>query len=131
MDSKKNEGEEGTKLADLDSQGVALSNEETGKGKKKEYVDHKGEFLITLILYICITTVALTTDKIIGFASFSGATVSNFICVLSPAIFYLYFSRKKPFNITKVFAIYMLLLGSFLILGYFGFNLYKIFHLNV
>ena len=130
MDSKKNEGEEGTKLADLDSQGVALSNEETGNGKEKEYVDHKGEFLITLILYASITTVALTTDKIIGFASFSGATVSNFICVLSPAIFYLYFSRKKPFNITKVFAIYMLILGSFLILGYFGFYLYKILLLN-
>ena len=128
LDSKKNEEEEGTKLVDMDDQGVALSNEEKGKENKKQYMDSRGEFLITLILYVGIITVALTTDKIVGLASFSGSTVSNFICVLSPGIFYLYFSRKKPFNITKVLAIYMLFLGSFLILGYFGFNIYKILH---
>ena len=127
LDKKKDEGEEGTKLEDLDSKGMVLSKNE----KEKEYVDNKGEFIITLILYVGIITVAMTTDKIIGFASFNGATVSNFICVICPAVFYLYFSKKKPFSITKVLAIFMLLLGTFLILGYFGFNIYKLFHLNV
>ena len=127
MESKKNikNGEEGTKLEELNEQGLTL---ETKNEEEKQYIGNNGEFFITLILYIFITTVALTTDKIIGFASFSGATVSNFICVLSPAIFYLYFSQKKPFGITKLLAIFMLFLGSFLIFGYFGFNLYRIFH---
>ena len=126
MESKQNikNGEEGTKLEELNEQGLII---EKKNEEEKEYIGHNGELIITLILYIFITTVALTTDKIIGFASFSGATVSNFICVLSPAIFYLYFSRKKPFGITKLLAIFMLFLGSFLILGYFGFSLYKIF----
>ena len=124
FDKKKNESEEGTKLEDLNEQGEII--EKKKKGEKKEYIGSKGEFIITLILYILITTIALTTDKIIGFASFSGATVSNFICVLSPAIFYLYFSRKKPFSLTKLLALFMLGLGSFLIIGYFGFSLYKL-----
>lgn len=123
---KKNVGEEGTKLEDLDNKGIALSKDD--KTKEKEYVDSKGEYIITLILYVGIIVVAMTTDKIIGFASFSGATVSNFICVICPAIFYLYFSRKKPFNITKVLAIFMFLLGAFLIFGYIGLSLYKLFY---
>ena len=123
LEKKKNE-EEGTKLEDLNEQGEAIEKEK--KGEKKEYIGSKGEFFLTLILYVFITIVALTTDKIIGFASFSGATVSNFICVTSPAIFYLYFSRKKPFCLTKLLALFMIGLGSFLIFGYFGFNLYKL-----
>ena len=114
--------ENGTQLIDLDQKGEALKNEKDSQ--EKEYIGHRGEFFITLFLYIFITTIALTTDKIIGFATFSGATVSNFICVLSPAIFYLYFSRKKQFNVTKLLAIFMIFLGSFLILGFFGFNLF-------
>lgn len=125
MDKKDSKnGEEGTQLADVDEQGLIVKKE--GDDNEKEYLGRKGEFFISLFLYIFITTIALTTDKIIGFATFSGATVSNFICVLSPAIFYLYFSRKKPFSITKLLAIYMLCLGSFLIIGFFGFNFYKI-----
>ena len=123
MDKKKAE-EEGTQLEDVDEQGLIVKNQKDAN--EKEYLSRNGEFLISLFLYIFITTIALTTDKIIGFATFSGATVSNFICVLSPAIFYLYFSRKKPFSITKLLAIYMLCLGSFLIIGFFGFNFYKI-----
>ena len=122
MDKKKEE--EGTQLADLDEKGETLEKEK--KTEEKEYVVNRGEFWITLILYLSITTIALTTDKIIGFAHFSGATVSNFICVISPGIFYLYFTRKKPFGFTKLLAIYMLLLGSFLILGFFGFNFLKL-----
>lgn len=122
MDKKKDE-EEGTQLADLDEKGTVLEKE---KKEEKEYLGERGEFWITLLLYLSLTTIALTTDKIIGFAHFSGATVSNFICVISPGIFYLYFSRKKPFSFTKLLAIYMLLLGSFLILGYFGFNFLKL-----
>ena len=95
---------------------------EKEKNEEKEYLGNRGEFWITLLLYLFLTTIALTTDKIIGFAHFSGATASNFICVICPGIFYLYFSRKKPFGFTKLLAIYMLLLGSFLILGFFGFS---------
>ena len=122
MDKKKDE-EEGTQLADLDEKGTVLEKE---KKEEKEYLGERGEFWITLLLYLSLTAIALTTDKIIGFAHFSGATVSNFICVISPGIFYLYFSRKKPFSFTKLLAIYMLLLGSFLILGFFGFNFLKL-----
>jgi len=114
----------GTQLMDLNQQGKVLETE--NDSIEKEYIGNRGEFLITLFLYIFITFVALTTDKIIGFATFSGATVSNFICVLSPAIFYLYFSRKKNFDINKLLAILMIFLGSFLIFGFFGFNFYKI-----
>lgn len=121
--NKSNQTEEGTQLADIDEKGNILEKEK--KSEEKEYLSQRGEFWITLFLYVFLTAVALSTDKIIGFASFSGATVSNFICVLSPGIFYMYFSRKKPFHITKLLAIYMLLLGSFLILGYFGFNILK------
>jgi amino acid permease len=124
MDKKGKAGEEGTQLEDVDEQGLIVKKE--GEGNEKEYLSRNGEFLISLFLYIFITTIALTTDKIIGFATFSGATVSNFICVISPAIFYLYFSRKMPFSITKLLAIYMLCLGSFLIIGFLGFNFYKI-----
>ena len=70
--------ENGTQLIDLDQKGEALKNEKDSQ--EKEYIGHRGEFFITLFLYIFITTIALTTDKIIGFATFSGATVSNFIC---------------------------------------------------
>jgi amino acid permease len=121
---EKNDGEDGTQLSDLDEKGIVIEKEKNYE--EKEYISQTGEFWITLLLYIFITTVALTTDKIIGFASFSGATVSNFICVLSPGIFYLYFSRKKPFHVTKFLAIINLFLGSFLILGFFGFNFQKI-----
>ena len=116
----KNKDEEGTQLADINEQGLAVKKEENTD--EKDYLGKKGEFLITLYLYIFITGIALSTDKIIGFATFSGATVSNFICVISPSIFYLYFSRKKPFSIIKLLAVFMLFLGSFLIIGFFGFS---------
>ena len=59
LDKKKDEGEEGTKHEDSDNKGMVLSKNE----KEKEYVDNKGEFIITLILYVGIITVAMTTDK--------------------------------------------------------------------
>ena len=121
---QKKEEEEGTQLTNLDKDGSTI--EEQKINEEKEYISSKGEFLISLFLYLFITTIALTTDKIIIFATFSGATVSNFICVISPGIFYLYFSRKKPFSITKLLAIFMLFLGTFLIFGFFGFSFYRI-----
>ena len=124
--SKKNEEEDGIPLSDLNANGIVV---EKGKNiKEKEYINDKQEFLICLGLYIFITTISLTTDKIIIFASFSGSFFSNFICVISPSIFYLYFSRKQPFSITKVMAVFMLFLGSFLILGFLGFSISKLFN---
>ena len=126
MEKQKKNEEEGIPLSDLNANGIVVEKEKNDQGK--EYLSEKGEFLLSLGLYIFMTTVALTSDKIIIFATFSGSTFSNFICVISPGIFYLYFSRKQRFCFTKVLAVLMLFLGSFLIFGFFGFSLYNIFH---
>ena len=122
--NKKNE-EDGTQLEDIDEKGNVINKNEN---LNEEIIGPKTQFFITTIFYTVLVSISLTTTKILGFAHFSGATVSNFICVMSPALFYLYFSRKKNFHLERLMAYFLLLLGAFLILGFLFFRVFTLFY---
>ena len=115
----KKKEDEGTQLEEVDDKGIAINKT---KKEKDEIIGPKMQLIITSCFYITVVSLALTTTKIIEFANFNGATVTNFVCVMSPAIYYLYFSRKKQFNFLKIVSIGLFIFGFLLIIGFLLFN---------
>ena len=87
--------------------------------ENKELLSERKQFYITLGIYIYVIIMAISFDKIIILDGFNGSTVSNYINLVSPSIFYLYFSRKKKYYGEKLIAIINLTFGVGLILMYF------------
>ena len=89
--------------------------------KKEELLSEKKQFGITFLLYLMVLIMAVTFDKIIILDSFNGSTVSNYINIIAPSIFYLYFSKGKNYYGEKMMALFNLLFGVLLILLFFIF----------
>ena len=89
--------------------------------KDNELLSERQQFWITFGCYCYSLSMAIGFDKIIILDSFNGATVANYINLIAPSMFYLYFSSKiKKQNYPEKFiAGFDFLFGSCLILFYF------------
>ena len=92
--------------------------------KNEEVISERKQFLITLGLYLYVIIMAVTFDKIIILDGFNGSTVANYINLVSPSIFYLYFSRKKKYYGEKFIALFNMAFGVGLTLMYFILRLF-------
>ena len=95
------------------------------KEKEDEILSEKAKFIITFAIYIYVIIMALTFEKIIVLDSFNGSVVSNYIYIMAPSIFYLYFARKKKYYGEKLMAIFNFLFGAALISLFFILSFYK------
>ena len=92
--------------------------------EKEELLSERKQLLITFALYMYVLIMAISFEKIIILDSFNGSTVTNYINLISPSIFYLYFARKKKFYGEKLIAILNMIFGVGLILMYFILSFY-------
>jgi len=95
------------------------------KTKEDEILSGKAQVIITFAIYIYIIVMALTFEKIIVLDSFNGSVVSNYIYIMAPSIFYLYFARKKKYYGEKLLAVFNFLFGAGLISLFFILSFYK------
>ena len=95
------------------------------KEKEDEILSEKAKFIITFAIYIYVIVMALTFEKIIVLDSFNGSVVSNYIYIMAPSIFYLYFARKKKYYGEKLMAVFNFLFGAALISLFFILSFYK------
>lgn len=63
--------------------------------EKEELLSERKQFFITLGCYCYALTMAIGFNKIIVLDSFNGSTVANYINIIAPCMFYLYFARDK------------------------------------
>ena len=92
--------------------------------EKEELLSEKKQFYITLGCYLYALIMAISFDKIIVLDSFNGSTVSNYINIIAPSIFYLYFSKGKSYYCEKIIALFNLVFGVALILLFFIISFY-------
>ena len=93
--------------------------------EKEELLSDKQINYITFACYLYALIMAISFDKIIILDSFNGSTVANYINLIAPSIFYLYFARKKKLYGEKILSIINLLFGVVLILLFFVFAFVK------
>ena len=87
----------------------------------QELLSERKQFLITFGCYCYVLCMALGFDKIIILDSFNGATVANYINIIAPCMFFLYFSRDKKNCKEKLLSSFNLIFGSCLVIFYFIF----------
>ena len=92
--------------------------------EKEELLSEKKQFYITLGCYLYALIMAISFNKIIVLDSFNGSTVSNYINIIAPSIFYLYFSKGKSYYCEKIIALFNLVFGFALILLFFIISFY-------
>ena len=92
--------------------------------EKKEILNDKQQNYITFVCYLYVLIMAVTFDKIIILDSFNGSTVTNYINLIAPSIFYLYFSKGKNYYWEKFMALLNLIFGVALILLFFILSFY-------
>lgn len=114
---KKTQANEGVPLVDLDEKGDEVK--EYSKKETKESIGSSMKNVITLLLYIFIIFVASSSDKIITIETFNGSTVSNYMTLIAPGIFYLSFSKGQPIDFAKCFSVFSILFGIFLMVRFF------------
>jgi amino acid permease len=116
--------------AEEDKKGIPLDDIEENKEadddkqliineKKEELLSSRQEFLITFGCYCYVLAMAVGFDKIIILDSFNGSTVANYINIIAPCMFYLYFAKDKKACGDKTIAGFNVLFGSWLIIFYF------------
>ena len=110
------------KMIELKEEGEEKIEEKNEEDSDK-YLGQKKQIIISFLAYIIIVYFAVTSDKIVTLDNFNGSTVTNYLDCILPGIFYLYFSRKKPFNFIKVLSVFVIILGIVLISGYLLFNI--------
>ena len=90
------------------------------KKEKEELLSSRSEFLITFGCYLYVLAMAVGFDKIIILDSFNGSTVANYINIIAPCMFYLYFAKDKKDQCgNKAVASFNVIFGSWLIIFYF------------
>ena len=95
-------------------------NDEPQKAKETEQLlSERKKFWITFGCYCYVLCMAIGFNKIIVLDSFNGATVANYINIIAPCMFYLYFSRQKKDYGEKAIALFNLIFGISLVLCYF------------
>ena len=87
--------------------------------ESEELLSEKKQTLITLGCFVYILCCALGFNKIIILDSFNGATVANYINIIAPCMFYLYFSKGSKNFGEKALSSFNVMFGSFLIISYF------------
>ena len=92
--------------------------------EKDELLSIKKQFYITFGLYLYTIIMAISFDKIIILDSFNGSTMANYINIIAPSIFYLYFSKGKKYYCEKTIALLNILFGISLILLFFILSFY-------
>ena len=92
--------------------------------EKDELLSEKKQFYITFGLYLYTVIMAISFDKIIILDSFNGSTMANYINIIAPSIFYLYFSKGKKYYCEKTIALLNILFGISLILLFFILSFY-------
>jgi amino acid permease len=87
---------------------------------KEELLSSGKEFWITFGCYCYVLAMAVGFDKIIILDSFNGSTVANYINIIAPCMFYLYFAKDKKDQCgNKAVASFNVIFGSWLIIFYF------------
>ena len=87
---------------------------------KEEILSSGKEFWITFGCYCYVLAMAVGFDKIIILDSFNGSTVANYINIIAPCMFYLYFAKDKKDQCgNKTVAAFNVMFGSWLIIFYF------------
>ena len=89
--------------------------------ENEELLSERKQFWITFGCYCYSLSMAIGFDKIIILDSFNGSTVANYINIIAPCMFYLYFSRDKKNFGEKALASIDVLFGTCLVLVYFIF----------
>ena len=87
--------------------------------EKEELLSERKQFLITLGCYCYALTMAIGFNKIIVLDSFNGSTVANYINIIAPCMFYLYFARDKKNYGEKALASFDAAFGTCLVVCYF------------
>ena len=88
--------------------------------ENKEILSDKKQFWITFGCYCYVLAMAIGFDKIIILDSFNGSTVANYINIIAPCMFYLYFAKdKKNVCCDKSVASFNVIFGSWLVVFYF------------
>jgi amino acid permease len=117
---KAEEDKKGIPLDDIEENKEADDNKQLIiNEKKEELLSSRQEFLITFGCYCYVLAMAVGFDKIIILDSFNGSTVANYINIIAPCMFYLYFAKDKKACGDKTIAGFNVLFGSWLIIFYF------------
>ena len=87
--------------------------------EKEELLSERKQFFITLGCYCYALTMAIGFNKIIVLDSFNGSTVANYINIIAPCMFYLYFARDKKNYGEKALASFDVAFGTCLVVCYF------------
>ena len=88
--------------------------------EKGNYLSRKQENFITFGCYCYVLAMAVGFEKIIILDSFNGSTVANYINIIAPCMFFLYFAwDKKDRCLDKTIASFNILFGCFLVIFYF------------
>lgn len=106
-------------LVDINSDRKFSDDVQSIAKEKEEILSERKQFFITFLCYLYVMYMAVNFEKIIVLDSFNGSTVSNYINLIAPPLFFLYFSKGKDFYIEKFFALANLLIGVGLISLYF------------
>ena len=120
---KAKENKNGVPLVDIEESKEIKENKIIKVGNEKEVkklLTDRQEFWITFGCYCYVLAMAIGVDKIIILDSFNGSTVANYINIIAPCMFYLYFAKdKKNACGDKTIASFNVLFGSWLIIFYF------------
>ena len=120
---KAEEDKKAVPMVDIDENKEDKDNKIIKVGDEKEHkklLSDRQQFWITLGCYLYVIAMAIGFDKIIILDSFNGSTVANYINIIAPCMFYLYFAKdKKGHCADKTVAGFNVLFGTWLIVFYF------------
>ena len=120
--AKKEEDKKAVPMVDIEDKKEEEKTEVTKiEIKQNEEILSEGkQRLITFGCYCYVLAMAIGFDKIIILDSFNGSTVANYINIIAPCMFYLYFAKDKKGKCgDKTVASFNVLFGSWLIIFYF------------
>ena len=125
--AKAEEDKKAVPMMDIEDKGKEYKEDEGNteikldeKKDKEELLSSRSEFLITFGCYLYVLAMAVGFDKIIILDSFNGSTVANYINIIAPCMFYLYFAKDKKDQCgNKAVASFNVIFGSWLIIFYF------------
>jgi amino acid permease len=94
------------------------------ENENEELLSDRKQFYITFCCYLYALIMAISFDRIIVLDSFNGSTVANYINIIAPSIFYLYFAKKQKNYGEKFISLILIIFGTALIMLFFIFSFY-------
>ena len=92
--------------------------------ENEELLSDRKQFYITFCCYLYALIMAISFDRIIVLDSFNGSTVANYINIIAPSIFYLYFAKKQKNYGEKCISYILIIFGTVLIMLFFILSFY-------